>query len=130
MTIHEMMQQVALLSTGEYSRGGGVSAITIPTPDKRSQMIYGKVENLGDEDMGLLYTSVGKMNEQVDIPYLLRINATLRYARAALLPDDTIVLIATFDLANTAIKECARIMQELAAVADDLELRWFATDTE
>jgi hypothetical protein len=130
MTIHEMMQQVALLSTGEYSRGGQVSAITIPTPGKRSQLIYGKVDRLGDEDMGVLYTSVGKMNEQVDLVHLLRLNAALSYSRCALLEDDMIVLIATFDLHNTSIKECARIMQELAAVADDLELRWFATDTE
>lgn len=130
MTIHEMMQQVALLSTGEYSRGGAVSAITIPTPDKRTQMIYGKVDRIGDEEMGILYTSVGSMNEQVDRSYLLRINAHLRHSRAALLDDDTIVLIATFDLLNTSIKECARIMQELAAVADDLEQRWYNTDTE
>ncbi|MDX9759075.1 MAG: hypothetical protein RBU27_07940 [Bacteroidota bacterium] len=130
MTIHEMMQQVALLSTGEYSRGGAVSGITIPTPGKRSQMIYGKVDRIGEEEMGILYTSVGTMNEQVDPMYLLRINAHLRHSRAALLDDETIVLIATFDLLNTSIKECARIMQELAAVADDLELRWFSTDTE
>ena len=130
MTIHEMMQQVALLSTGEYSRGGQVSAISIPTPGKRSQLIYGKVDRLGDEDMGVLYTSVGKMNEQVDLVHLLRLNAGLSYSRCALLEDDMIVLIATFDLHNTSIKECARIMQELAAIADDLELRWFATDNE
>lgn len=130
MTIHEMMQQVALLSTGEYYRGGSISAITIPTPGRRSQLIYGKVDRHGDEDMGVLYTSVGKLNDQVDREHLLRLNAALHHTRTALLDDDTIVLIATFDLHNTSIKECARIMQELAAVADDLELRWFDADVE
>jgi len=129
MTIHEMMQQVALLSTGEYSRAGAVSAISIPTPGKRSQHIYGKVDRFGEEDMGVLYTSVGTLNEQVDLTYLLRLNSSLHYTRCALLEDSTVVLIATFDLENTSIKECARIMQELAAVADDLELKWFSTDT-
>ncbi len=128
MTIHEMMQQVALLSTGEYSRAGAVSAMTIPTPGKRSQLIYGKVDRVADEDMGILYTSVGMLNENVDLSHLLHLNASLRHARTALLEDSTIVLIATFDLHNTSIKECARIMQELAAVADDLEFRWFTTD--
>ena len=130
MTIHEMMQQVALLSTGEYSRKGPISAIPIPTPGRRSQLIYGKVDRLGDDDMGVLYTAVGALNEQVDREHLLRLNASLHYTRTALLDDDTIVLIATFDLHNTSIKECARIMQELAAVADDLELRWFDADVE
>ena len=128
MTIHEMMQQVALLSTGEYSRTDAISIITIPTPGKRSQLIYGKVDLLGDEDTGILYTSVGMLNEQVDLSHLLRLNASLRHARTALLDDSTVVLIATFDLHSTSIKECARIMQELAAVADDLELRWFHSD--
>lgn len=122
------MQQVALLSTGEYSRAGEVSAITIPTPGKRSQLIYGKVDHAGEEDMGILYTSVGMLNENVDLSHLLHLNASLRHARTALLEDSTIVLIATFDLHNTSIKECARIMQELAAVADDLEHRWFDAD--
>lgn len=123
-----MMQQVALLSTGEYSRMGTMSIISIATPGKRNQMIYGKEDRHGDEDTGLLYSSVGMLNDQVDLHHLLHLNATLRHARTALLEDLTIVLIATFDLHNTSIKECARIMQELAAVADDLELRWFTHD--
>ncbi|MBR9975607.1 MAG: type III secretion system chaperone [Bacteroidetes bacterium] len=130
MTIHEMMQQVALLSTGEYSRGGDISAISIPTPGQRNQLVYGKVEHHSDGDTGVLYTSVGTLNDQVDREHLLRINASLHYTRTALLEDNTIVLIATFEVHNTSIMECARIMQELAAVADDLELRWFNTDTE
>lgn len=128
MTIHEMMQQVALLTSGKYTRQDTLSLIDIPTIGDRAQVIYGKLLDRDDGDTGLLYTSVGALIETIDPLYLLRMNASLRWARTALLGDDTIILIATFDLATTSIKECARIIQEVAAVADDLEFRYFSVD--
>ncbi|MBR9979138.1 MAG: hypothetical protein KFH87_13725 [Bacteroidetes bacterium] len=128
MTIHEMMQQVALLTSGKYSREDNVSLIDIPTVGNRGQVIYGKLFDQDEGDTGLLYTPVGPLIETIDPIYLLRINASLQWARTALLSDDTIILIATFDLPTTSIKECARIMQEVAAVADDLEFRFFSVD--
>jgi hypothetical protein len=128
MTIHEMMQQVALLTSGNYTREGAVSLIDIPTIENRGQVIYGKLLDQEAGDTGLLYTAVGPLAEGIDPLYLLRINASLQWARTALLDDDTIILIATFDLPTTSIKECARIMQEVAAVADDLEFRFFSVD--
>lgn len=128
MTVHEMMQQVALLSTGEYARSGDISSIEIPTPGKRRQVIYGKVDVMGEEEVAVLYSTVGKMNECVDLRYLLQLNTALRHTRTALLHGDEVVLVAMFDLLGTSIKECARMIQELAAVADELERRWYTGD--
>jgi hypothetical protein len=128
MTVHETMQQVALLSTGTYTRSGEISSIEIPTPGGRRQVIYGKMDTMGDEDVAVMYSTVGKVNECVDLRYLLQLNASLRHTRTALLDDDDVVLVAMFDLLTTSIKECARMMQELAAVADELERRWYTTD--
>jgi hypothetical protein len=128
MTVHDMMQQVALLSDGVYARDGDVSRIEIHTPGNRTQLLYGRVQSIGDEDAGLLYTVVGRLKEDMDPRDLLRLNVTLRHARLALLEDSHIVLMATFDLLRTSINECAPILQELAAVADDLEQRYFALD--
>lgn len=128
MTVHEMMQQVALLSTGEYTRNGDISSIEIPTPGKRKQVIYGKTDIMGEEEVAVLYSNVGKVNECVDLRYLLQLNTALRHTRTALLNGDEVVLLAMFDLLGTSIKECARMIQELAAVADELERRWYAGD--
>lgn len=128
MTIHEMLQQVALLSTGDYARDGDISSIEIPTPGGRRQVIFGKVDRIGDEDIAVLYTTVGKVNECVDMRYLLELNTSLRHARTALLNGNEVVLVAMFELINTSVKECARVLQELAAVADDLEKRWYTAD--
>ncbi|PLX31968.1 MAG: hypothetical protein C0600_04190 [Ignavibacteria bacterium] len=123
-----MLQQVALLSTGDYARDGDISSIEIPTPGGRRQVILGKVDQIMDEDIAVLYTTVGKVNECVDLHYLLALNTSLRHSRTALLNGDEVVLVATFDLINTSVKECARVLQELAAVADDLERRWYSAD--
>lgn len=128
MTIHEMLQQVALLSAGTYARQGEISSIEIPTPGRRRQLIYGKVDQIGTENIAVLYSTVGELNEKVDLRYLLELNTSLRHARTALLGGREVILLATFELLNTSIKECALYLQELAAVADDLEHRWFSDD--
>lgn len=129
MTIHEMMQQVALLSTGHYEREGDISTIEIPTPGARRQIIFGKTDEMGEDVIAVLYTTVGDSSECPDMKYLLQLNTALRHCRTALLADGSIVLISMFDLLSSSVKECARVIQELAAVADDLEKRWFQSDT-
>jgi|GEM_PF-1170782 hypothetical protein len=129
MTIHEMMHQVALLSTGHYERRGDVSTIEIPTPGERRQVIFGKTDEIGEDVIAVLYTTVGSSSDCPDMQYLLQLNTVLRHCRTALLEDGSIVLIAMFDLLSASVKECARVIQELAAVADDLEKRWFDSDT-
>jgi hypothetical protein len=128
MTVHEILQQVALLSTGEYTRSGDISSIEIPTPGERRQVIYGKLDMMGEEEVAVLYSTVGKVNDCVDLRYLLQLNTSLRHTRTALLNGDEVVLVSMFDLLGTSIKECARMIQELAAVADELERRWYAGD--
>ncbi len=128
MTVHEILQQVALLSTGEYTRNGDISSIEIPTPGKRRQVIYGKTDMMGEDEVAVLYSTVGKVNACVDLRYLLQLNTSLRHTRTALLHEDEVVLVAMFDQLTTSIKECARIIQELAAVSDELERRWFTED--
>lgn len=129
MTIHEMMQQVALLSTGHYERRGDIGTIEIPTPGNRRQIIFGKMDKMGEDVVAVLYTTVGSGSENPDMRYLLQLNTALRHCRTALLEDGSIVLIAMFDLFSTGVNDCARVIQELAAVADDLEKRWFQSDT-
>ena len=128
MTIHYMMQQVALLSTGVYKREKDVSRIEIRTPGNRTQTLYGRVQRIGVEEVGVLYTSVGTLLPEMDIVGLLGMNASLRHARVTLLNRSEIVLLVMFDLLRTSINECAPMLQELAAVADDLEQRWFSQD--
>ncbi|MBN1448201.1 MAG: hypothetical protein JXA28_09750 [Bacteroidetes bacterium] len=129
MNVHEMMHQVALLSTGRYTREGDISMIEIPTPGRRRQIVYGKVDSVGEDSIAVLYTTVGIVNDCVDLAYLLKLNTALRHCRTALLDDDEVVLVSMFDLLTTSVKECARVIQELAAVADDLEKKWYTGDT-
>ncbi len=128
MTIHYMMQQVALLSSSVYRRERDVSRIEIRTPGNRTQVMYGHVQRVGEENVGVLYTIVGTLNADVDMTRLLALNASLRHTRVALLKNSQIVLLALFDIVRTSINECAPMLQELAAVADDLEQQWFSLD--
>ena len=128
MTIHEMLHQVALLSSGNYQRKGEISTLEIPLPRHRKQVIYGKNEIIRGEPVGLLYTHIGMLDESIDLVALLGYNAKTQFAKVAILPDSRLVLTVMFDLINTSIKECAPMLQEMAAVADELERIYFITD--
>jgi hypothetical protein len=128
MTIHEMLHQVALLSSGVYRREKDVSSLEIPLPRQRKQIVYGKTELMRGEPVGLLYTHVGLMNDTVDPMALLSYNAKMQYAKIALLDNGKLVLTVMFNPATTSIKECAPMLQEMAAVADELERIYFTTD--
>jgi hypothetical protein len=122
-----MMTQVALLARGGYSRQGDRSSITIALPGGRRQTIFGRAEQRGDEAVGMLYTGVGPVTFEVDMRHLLEANAGLRHSRVAI-HDGEIICLALFSMENTSVRECAPILQELAAVADDLENRYFLRD--
>jgi hypothetical protein len=128
VTIHEMLQQVALLSSGVYRRDKNVSSLEIPLPRQRKQIMYGLNESIRGEPVGLLYTHVGVMNPAVDAAALLTYNAKMQYGKIALLPNGKIIIIVMFDPVSTSIKECAPMLQEMAAVADELERIYFTTD--
>lgn len=122
------MQQVALLSSGVYRREKGVSRIEIRTPGNRTQTLYGSIQRIGTENVGVLYTAVGKLTPEMNPVALLEMNSSLRHTRVTLMNGSDIVLLAMFDLVRTSINECAPMLQELAAVADDLEQEWFSLD--
>ena len=128
MTIHDMMQQVGLFSSGKYRREGDRSVLVIPLPGGRKQSIFGKVDQVRGERVGLLYTNIGPLDSSVDLVRLLEINAGLRYSRIAVLRGVDIVLIGTFELDETSIRECAPMLQEMAAIADELERVYFDKD--
>jgi len=128
MTIHEMMHQIALLSAGRYAREGDVSTIEIGTPGNRTQVLYGREERMGEETVGLLYTYVGRISDRIAPMELLELNATLRYAKVTVVRGTDIMLLAMYDLIDTSVSDCAPMLQELAAVADDLEQRYFSED--
>jgi hypothetical protein len=128
MTIHEMLQQVALLSSGTYRREGGVSQIEIRLPHGRRQVIFGKTEKMRGEAVGLLYTRVGALDGSIDLKKLIEYNAMLRYSKISILDGDAVVLLVMFDLIHTSVKECAPMLQEMAAIADELERIYFNTD--
>jgi hypothetical protein len=129
MTINEMLQQVALLTGGDYSRQGDVSSISVNLPTGRKQIIYARVQRISDEDMGLLFTEVSELRDEVDLVALLELNAILKYSKVTVVDRKDIVLLATFDLANTSVRECAPILQELASIADELERKFIGLDT-
>ncbi len=130
MTIHEMLQQVALFSSGAYRRSGDVSSIEIPLPAGRRQIILGRVGKVRGEAVGILSTKVGRRHPGMNIARLLSINAALRHSRIAMVEEDAIVLVGYFQLDETSIRECAPMLQEMAAVADDLERTEFGEDAE
>ena len=127
MTIREMLQQVALFSDGKYVRKNGRHSLEVPLPGGRKQIIYSKENQYRGEAFGELYTYIGTMDHDVIALDLLALNRHLRYSRIAL-EGDKIILVATFSLQHTSIKECAPILQELAAIADELELQMFGED--
>ena len=122
------MHQVALLARGEYTRHAAVSCITVDLPHGRRQRIYGREEVHGSETAGLLYTEVGELSDAVNMRTLLETNANLRYSRIAVDLQGVVVLLAWFDLDHTSVRDCAPMLQEIAAVADDLEARFFMRD--
>jgi len=128
MTIHEMLQQVALYSSGKYRREGATSVIEIPLPEMRRQVIYGKSDIINGEKVGVLSTRVGKMYDGIELKTLLRLNAAMRFSRVTLQDDDVVSLIAVFDIMKTSVKECAPMLQEIASIADELEREYFHTD--
>ena len=128
MTIHDMLKQVGLFSSGTYRREGQLSVLEIPLPGGRKQAIFGKVDTVRGERVGLLYTAIGPLTSGVDPIRLLEINAGLRYSRISILRGRDIVLIGTFELDETSIRECAPMLQEMAAIADELERLYFETD--
>ena len=128
MTVHDMMKQVGLFSSGKYRREGSRSILEIPLPGGRKQSIYGTVDRVRGERVGLLYTNIGQLSPQVDLVRLLEINAGLRHSRIAVLHATEIVLLGTFELDETSIRECAPMLQEMAAIADELERVYFETD--
>jgi hypothetical protein len=128
MTIHEMLHQTALLARGDYRRSGSLSSIEIHLPNDRRQVIYGTVERIRGENAGLLYSRVGTLTPDIDLRQLLAYNAVLRHARIALMNERDVVLLVMFDPATTSITECAPMLQELAAIADELERVYFNED--
>jgi hypothetical protein len=128
MTIHEMLHQTALLARGEYARSGALSSIEIRLPHGRRQTIFGTVERIRGEETGLLYSRVGALTPEIDLRQLLAYNAVLRHARIALLNDTDVVLLVMFDPSATSITQCAPMLQELAAIADELERSYFNED--
>ena len=128
MTVHEMLYQVALLASGEYTRKEDESVIAIRLPGGRRQKIFGREDVLHGEPIGLLYTKVGVLREDIDPAELLAMNSQFRYARISLDEKKRIVLLVPFDRMKTSVKQCAPMLQEIAAVADDLEQRYFTTD--
>ena len=127
MTIREMLQQVALFSDGKYVRANGKHSIEVPLPGGRKQIIYSKEIRFRNESFGELYTYIGTMDREVKALELLALNKYLRYSRIAM-EGERIMLVATFSLQHTSINECAPILQELAAIADELELQMFGGD--
>lgn len=128
MTIAEMLHQVALLTGADFLREGPRAMITIHLPGGRVQRISGQLTNVRGEAAGLLYTEVGVWNDAVDTRALLELNATLRHARIALFEPARIIVFAIFDLEQISVRECAPMLQEIGAVADELERRFFGED--
>ena len=130
MTVHEMLYQVGLLSKTRFEPADdeGKSAIIIRLPDGRKQTIFGKTEHHGPDPVSILYTLVGESDGSTDLRHLLERNASLRYSRIAIFPGDRIVVFAVFDNIKTSVKECAPMLQEIAAVADELEREYFNRD--
>ncbi len=128
MTIHEMMHQVALLSGGKYSKEDKISAIEIPVPGNRKQIIYGKMLRYGNDLVGMFYAEVGPLLSLINLTNLLELNAHLRYSKIAVLDGLNIALTATVELDRTSVKECAPILQEIAAMADELEKIFYDHD--
>ena len=129
MTLHEMMHQIALLSGGTYRRDGVTGIVEIPLPANRKQSISGHIETIGGEQVGLIHATVGECAMEIDPWKLLELNYFLRYSRVALTDARTVVVAATFELDRTSVKECAPIIQEVAATADELERIYFGYDT-
>jgi hypothetical protein len=127
MTIREMLHQVALFSAGKFVFQEGLNTLVVPLPGGRKQIIYSKEDQHRNERVGILYTFVGEMEENNGVRELLELNRALRYSHVAL-DGNKIMLIAKFSLANTSINECAPILQELAAIADELERKLFDRD--
>jgi hypothetical protein len=128
MTIHEMLHQVSLSSGGKFSRTGDVSALEIRLPGDRKQVIFGKVEQYRGTPLGVLYTYIGELTDNMNPVRFLELNSRIRYSRIGVENGKDIILISTFNLMNTSINECAPLLQELAAVADKLENAYFEID--
>lgn len=128
MTIHEMMHQVALLSGGSYRKEKGASMVEIPIPGGRKQRLHARLKEFDGEQVGLFHADVGPLRPDTDLRRLLEVNAHLRYARVAVLEGNRIVVEALVELDRTSVKECAPVLQEIGAAADELERLHYGHD--
>ncbi len=128
MTIHEMMHQVALLSGGVYRKERETSMVEIPIPGGRKQRLYARLKDFDGEQVGLFHADVGPLGPGIDLLRLLEINAHLRYSRVAVLEGNRIVVQALVELDRTTVRECAPVLQEIGAAADELERLHYGHD--
>jgi hypothetical protein len=123
------MESVAELEQGKYERKGDVSILTEPISGGRTQVVYGKVRKVDQEDVGYIFTIVGPWSTRIEPENLLKLNYHFKNARIALAPDNNIVIIAFFDLQKTSAQQAIEIIKEVANMGDGLEKRIFTVDS-
>jgi hypothetical protein len=128
MDIHQIMESVAELEGGKYQRDRDISILEEPIQGNRWQVVYGKVREVGGVEVGFLFTMVGPNISKADPVNLLKLNYFLQYSKVAITKDNSICIIAFFDLQKTSAQAAIEIIREVAIMGDRLEKEIFAVD--
>ncbi|MAT39739.1 MAG: hypothetical protein CL946_09065 [Ectothiorhodospiraceae bacterium] len=121
MTIHSLLRQVALHTSSEFQRNGAVSCITLALDQDRHQKIFGKMEQYEGEELAVLHTEIGTFRKGMDLISLFRLSGDMRYSKIVTLDGDRITIMALLELEAMSLARFARVLQEMAAFADEIE---------
>jgi hypothetical protein len=128
MDIHQLMENVAELEKGKYHREGDVSILEEPLPEERWQVVYGNVRRIERTEVGFIFSKIGHYLSKADPVDLLKINYYLQHSKIAIAKDNTLCIIAFFDLNKTSAQHAIEIIREVARVGDRLERKIYHVD--
>jgi hypothetical protein len=128
MDIHQLMENVAVLEKGKYHREGDISILEEPLPENRWQVVYGNVRKINQIEVGFIFSKIGTYLSKVEPVELLKLNYYLQHSKIAISMDNTLCIIAFFDLNKTSAQQAIEIIREVATIGDRLEGKIFHID--
>ncbi|MCA9520275.1 MAG: hypothetical protein KC609_04860 [Myxococcales bacterium] len=127
ITLKDLMTRLSRHFGAELQEDQGVFQFRAPTSDGRSQLIGATVKRISDVELGVFFSEIGELNDDVNPWQLLEKNLELGYSKIAIM-NNRLGVIAVCNLKYTAPEEAVQILQEVCMVADQLEEELYGHD--
>jgi hypothetical protein len=132
LDLKTLMNKLAAFFKTELHMDGAIFQLRAPLPGGRSQLIGATQRDSEGRTLGIFFSEIGTLNDQINLEYLLRKNIELGYSKIAVMDDEQGVkkvgIIAVTSMEFTSPQLCVQILEEVAKVADSLEHELFGVD--